>query len=128
MGVETQFDETRRIVVHTAVGPMTTAAFGQARTEVLALPDERGQWPALWDLRSASLSAITYSELSTMVHGAKAVLSSTPPGRTALLVARDVDFGVGRMYEALADGLPRKCRVFKSERDAVAWLMGQPDS
>ena len=50
----------------------------------------------------------------------------TPGTRCAIVVASDVEFGLGRMYATLSDEGPMKTRIFRSIEDAEAWL-AEPD-
>jgi hypothetical protein len=43
--------------------------------------------------------------------------------RVAWIVAQGHPFGLGRMYEALAEDLPRHVRVFRSYTEAEHWLL-----
>ena len=47
-------------------------------------------------------------------------------GRTAILVARDLDFGIARMFQALAEQVDVEYQVFRDEADAIEWLLS-PD-
>ena len=42
--------------------------------------------------------------------------------KIACVVASDVGFGMGRMYEVLSDKLPQQVRVFKNMEDAKDWV------
>jgi hypothetical protein len=43
----------------------------------------------------------------------------------AIVVTHDVDYGVSRIYEMLASGLPTVVNVFRSVGEAEAWF-GRP--
>jgi hypothetical protein len=45
--------------------------------------------------------------------------------RTAILASADVSFGIGRMYQALADETPEHVQVFRDPEQAARWL--RPD-
>lgn len=44
------------------------------------------------------------------------------PGKSALVLPADVDFGLGRMYEMQAQDLPIKTSVFRTMEEALHWL------
>ena len=44
------------------------------------------------------------------------------PGKSALVFPDDVDFGLGRMYEAQAQDLHIETRVFRTMEEALHWL------
>jgi hypothetical protein len=43
-------------------------------------------------------------------------------GKTAILVARDLDFGVARMFQVFAEGIAVEFEVFRDVESAYAWL------
>lgn len=80
-------------------------------------------WPgrsAVWDFRDArfDLSTGDIHEIARFIlHHQPA----TPPSRVAFVTARDVDFGMARMFEAFRDDPRTEFRVFRSYEDAVQW-------
>jgi len=43
-------------------------------------------------------------------------------GKSALVLPADVDFGLGRMYEAQAQDLSIETRAFRTMKEAHHWL------
>ncbi len=43
--------------------------------------------------------------------------------RCAIVVASDIDFGISRMIEMVADQVPFESRVFRSMTDAELWVL-----
>ena len=78
-----------------------------------------------WDMSEADLSDWTGRDIRG---GIEAVASRTPPPagegmRVAALVSRDIDYGVARMWEAMAAGsLAIVYAVFRDEERAIEWL------
>lgn len=78
----------------------------------------------LWDAREADISKLTFSDFKTIATAAKARLSR-PGVRVAFLVARDIDFGVGRMFGATeGEDLPGELRIFRDPTAAQSWCRG----
>jgi hypothetical protein len=46
--------------------------------------------------------------------------------RWAIVVHRDVDFGMARMVEALAEDQPTTIRVFRDREEGLRWLRSEP--
>jgi hypothetical protein len=44
-------------------------------------------------------------------------------GRVACVVEGDLAYGMMRMYQTLADGLPQKIMLFRSMQDAEKWAL-----
>ena len=53
----------------------------------------------------------------------RASSGTRPGGRTAILVERDADIGMGRTYEQMATNMPRELGVFRDHDEASAWLL-----
>jgi Fe-S-cluster formation regulator IscX/YfhJ len=80
-------------------------------------------WPgktAVWDFRDArfDLNASDIQEIARFILRRQ---PETPPSRVAFVTARDVDFGMARMFEAFRDDPRTEFRVFRCYDDAVKW-------
>jgi hypothetical protein len=76
--------------------------------------------PVLWDLRSAQLD-VRDEEVREM---AKYILEhqpAIPPPRVAFVIARDVDFGLVRMFQALREHPSTQVEVFRDYDEAISW-------
>ena len=78
----------------------------------------------LWDFSDAGLSAITQVRMEQIIAVSKANAHLRWNGRTALVVKRDLSFGLSPMYGTLADisGHPVAYRVFRDKDKAIDWL------
>jgi hypothetical protein len=76
----------------------------------------------LWDLREASLQELSTADIQDIVQFLRKNDYVRPKGRTAMVAPKDVDYGLVRMGEAYANGLPTAFRVFRSLQEAQTWL------
>ena len=80
----------------------------------------------LWDLREADIGDWTAAAIRSAIE-AMAARTFGEQGvgiRVAGLMTRDLDFGVGRMFESMAtDALPMRGAVFRDEARAMEWLL-----
>lgn len=78
----------------------------------------------LWDFAQADLSALKTEELRGFAAEARVHAQSRKGGKTALVFSRDSDFGLGRLFEALAEmeEVPFTVRSFRSMKKAKEWL------
>ncbi|MGI9627840.1 MAG: hypothetical protein ACR2QM_13470 [Longimicrobiales bacterium] len=97
-------------------------------TELVGHPEWRAGLDEFADLRGADLTAVSseglrrVAELSERLHsGADKV------PRTAVLVDQDVNFGLGRMYEAFSAESPETLQLFRDLDAALEWLGVPPD-
>lgn len=70
------------------------------------------------------------SELNVTADGIRQMSEASffaPTSRRAIVVDRDVLYGLARMYEILRDRGPEQISVFRSYPEALAWLGLPPD-
>ena len=115
-------DEVSEVATVRVTGPVTVPELALAFERLAAHPQFREDWARLWDFREADLPGLTRADLHRIGHAATTKLS-TPGTRVAVLVARDVDFGMARMFQSWeGDTLPASMRVFREAEAAEAWL------
>jgi len=105
------------IIVH---GKMTAPDAASARQRMQA---DCPRLNRLWDFRQADLTAWTADDMRMFNEMIMMNEGGGPKVRIAGLVARDVDFGVARMYESITkDSFPLEGAVFRDEAQAVAFV------
>lgn len=120
--VQYELDEARGFVRIRVRGRFPMSEASQRQAEVAsAFPGVN----RLWDMTGADLSDWTGREIRG---GIEEIASRTPPPagegmRVAAVVSRDIDYGVARMWEAMAAGsLSIVYAVFRDEERAIEWL------
>lgn len=78
----------------------------------------------VWDATHADLTELSTDQLRQIFSIAKDFSHLRQSGKTAIVVAGSLGFGMGRMYEIFCelDNHPIPLRVFKSREEAMAWL------
>ena len=78
----------------------------------------------LWDFRGAQLSALRYQDVEKLRNLTAQLAQGRGWRRVAFVGGRDVDFGIGRMFQAMGEAgdLPFKFRVFRDHGEATAWI------
>jgi hypothetical protein len=78
----------------------------------------------LWDAREGSLAGISADEFRNIARSTKKISNCRDEGKTALLGAKEIDYGLGRMYESFAEmeNIPCEYRTFRAFEDAMEWL------
>jgi hypothetical protein len=78
----------------------------------------------LWDLAAADLSAVSTQNIREIVFLTTKHSSSRPGGKTAILISRDLEYGIGRMFAVLKE--VEKSQVlhetFRDMTAALDWL------
>jgi hypothetical protein len=115
-------DSETSVVVGTAIGPLTVEEIRRAAASVWR--DVEGpSLRVLWDLRLArfEFSAVEVRALAEFARQN----SPYPDLRMAFVVARDLEFGLVRIFEALRETARARVAVFREKDEALAWLGGQ---
>jgi len=112
-------DRETGIPIITIVDNMTLEKFREFLAAISDTPSYRGSDGCLWDLRSVSdlLPTIAIRYLAASVRQVKS------PGRTAIVVERNVHFGLARMFAVCSDQPRNARRVFRDYEQARAWLL-----
>lgn len=82
----------------------------------------------LWDLRKASLNSLSSQDVQGLANFLEQHGAIRQGGLTALVAADDADYGMLRMGEAYADGVPFSTRIFRSIEKARQWLAHNKDA
>jgi hypothetical protein len=93
--------------------------------EALEAVVEEGRFVAprrLWDLRESPLS-LKNPEIKAIGEAAQAY--DDGPSWTAVVVARDVDYGQARVFHAYRENELNETQVFRDVEEAVAWLLSR---
>jgi hypothetical protein len=109
------------VVIGTCSGILNATDARKGAAAYWANPDCTGR-PVVWDFRSARLD-VHPPEIEAL---ARFILESQPPApppRVAFVTARDVDFGLSRMFEVHREHPATLVKVFRDYDEAVRWAM-----
>ena len=127
MTIRTYIDADVGIAVQKLSGAMTAVDVVDAQRNLYVAMGVHPKLPCLWDVTEGDVAAtMDWTGMKLAVEGSEAIWDRMRGGRTAILVADEADFGMGRMYATLAENMPREIRVFYSRPDAIAWLTADP--
>jgi hypothetical protein len=117
---------TRRIndldlMVLTGTGSITTEEVMAAMEEMYAGSPTR---LVLWDLSHADITSIGFDDVKNISKLTVRYAGVREDGKTAIIAAQQVAFGIGRVYESLLDGSsePIRVQVFWTLEEALAFL------
>jgi hypothetical protein len=113
----------QNLIRQTLWGTVTATELRDLAAAMWADPDYRKKLDILADLRDAQIQ-IPYDQ---MVEYTQFLSGQSDIGRQAIVVGRQLEFGMARMYEQLTEhGVARKdLRVFFSLEDAERWLQSE---
>jgi hypothetical protein len=91
---------------------------------------EKTDWKAsksyVWDFSALTKGPDSTAEVRQSVDLLRRTHELWAGSRAALVVAREVDFGIARMFGAYADEIDVEYRVFREKRSALEWLRSSP--
>jgi hypothetical protein len=117
-------DQKTGIPIITIVGDMTPEKFGEFLTTVAETLSYEDRDRCLWDLRGVSdlLPTLAIRYLGTPMKRA------TICRRTAIVIEKDVHFGLARMLTIGTDQLGNARHVFRDYERAQSWLLSAEPS
>ena len=124
MVVTTEYDASRHTRTHTVTGPLSVREAIRVLDEVYSAPDFRADALALWDFREAEMDW-TPEEIRRLLSDAKSRQKKRGETYVAIVVSRDVDFGIARSLEMWGEWKPGAMRAFRDMDEASAWLEEQ---
>ena len=127
--VRTYIDEERGLAIQEIEGDLTEEDILAAQRRLYVEFDHDPSRPCLWDATRGNVaSAMSGGAMASAAHRSEDLWDHMKGGRTAILVAKESDFGMGRMYEQMASGMPRALRVFRDREEAIAWLLEKEET
>ena len=123
MMVERNIDVASGLVTFTVNGKATYEGLIRALKEMLDDPNFRKGANNFWDFRNVDSDSLTSVDIRGFASFIEKNKERCGEGyKVAFVVARDVDFGLARIYEAYADRLPFTVMVFRSMDEALSWI------
>jgi hypothetical protein len=123
MAITTKIDSTTGARLHKVTGRLQLEELRNALKAVYEGEDFDPGKDVLWDLQDADLTAFSSADIKHISGLVKQHWGKSSSSRAALVVSRDVDFGLARMYEQLLDtGSTGVVRVFRDYEKAIDWL------
>jgi hypothetical protein len=112
------------VVTH---GDADAATFRQFLDEMFGQEDWEPGTPVLHDHSDLNAAPLTVNDVSAIAHFCADSRADFGTSHLAVVVARDLEFGLARMWEAFVDGKwDVTAQVFRTRDDAVSWLEEPP--
>jgi hypothetical protein len=121
--MEYEIHQTSKFVEVVTHGDGEATVFQELLSEVFALKDWKPGTPILIDHSDFNAGPLTVGEMSALADMIDSVRVELGSLRMAILVAGDLEFGLGRMWEVFVeDKWDGASEVFRSREDAMRWL------
>jgi hypothetical protein len=122
MACSVQEDRADGLVTVLVDGEPSVEEIQSAMATIWTTPTYLENLRVLWDLRKGSLGHLDTQALRDVAQFEQNKRPDLATSRIALLVGRDVDFGLSRMLGAFMSEEPLEDRVFRDVEAAKAWL------
>ena len=107
-------------------GRLTALDIVNVFDELINFPEFKTGMNTLWNVTDATHPDLTTDDIRVIATHVHRFAEKRGNGKVAWVVANDVDFGIGRMFEMLTDReIPMTYRVFRDIVEAKLWL-GSP--
>lgn len=127
MELSLKIDPEAKLRILKLTGQTTMQDLYDAIEEVYRHPGFDHSHNSVWDLRECSLADLTseaVQQIASSVAAQRKARGAPPKG--ALVVSKDLDYGMARMYETYLDS-GSDFGVFRDIDEAMEWLMSNTD-
>lgn len=121
--IEKEIIGDRAVTVFKVKGKML---FDQIIDEITQFYNNGLTQNTIWDFTGADGRHITSDEIQKIASHAKDFGHRRENGKTAFIISSSLAYGLGRMYDSLAQVFnhPVKHGVFRNFDDAISWVQG----
>jgi hypothetical protein len=123
MKITRQIDDDKHLREHTITGTISVPELKAHLERYYQSEEYDPSFDALWDLREADFTEVKTEEVWDLAEMVSRYWGSQDQSRSALVVSRDVGFGLSRMYESiLSTPQLSEVMVFRNIEEARLWL------
>jgi hypothetical protein len=124
MAILHSLDEDRNLTVFSVQGELS---FEEQMAALRRFYDGTPTRNVIWDFRCMEGQRVSSEEMRKIISYIKRQDQKRPAGKTALVAATDLDFGLARMSQAYADQeeLPWQIESFRTMEEAFIWIAEQ---
>ncbi len=122
IGLTIQIDDKKNVAVITMTGRIDKNLILKAFDETVRNQRYRPGMSRLWDFRKSDLSLLESSSIIAMVDYTTQFPAGISDVKVAFLVARKLEYGLARMFEAFSEDANTSVRSFYSMEEALDWV------
>ncbi len=124
MTVNTVVDKKASVAIHTVTGEITFQEIRSSYESVHSHPDFQENMNSIWDIRDADASKFDSQEVIKIARYFETQTKTRAKYKVAVIVSRDLEYGVSRKYQVAAADLPAKIGIFINLDEAKKWVTG----
>jgi hypothetical protein len=122
MPISYEIDEARGLVHTTASGTLTDSDILQLKARLVADPRWRSTMRELSDVRAIDKLEVTAEGVQSMMLRDQSDAAALASYRLAIVVSKEVAYGMARMYQILTERTVPHVGVFRDMEEARSWL------
>ncbi len=124
MIVNTFVDIKASVMIHTVTGAITFEEFKSSYEASLTHPDFQTDMHSIWDVRDADASKFDSQDVIRIARYVETQIKNRAEYKVAVIVSRDLEYGLSKMYQVAVADLPSKIGIFNNLEEAKKWVMG----
>lgn len=124
MIVTTFVDQNSSVMIHTVTGEITFEEVKSSYETLREHPGYQGDIFTIWDIRDADASKFDSQDVIRLARYFETQIKNRAKYKVAVIVSRDLEYGLSRMYQVATADLPAKIGIFINLEDAKTWGTG----
>ena len=124
MIVNAAVDKNAEVMIHTVTGEITYEGIKSSYESVRSLSDFQENMNSIWDIRDADASKFDSQDVIKVARYFETQTKNRAEYKTAIIVSRDLEYGLSKIYQVAAADLPAKIGVFDNLEEAKKWITG----
>ena len=124
MIVNTTVYKKASVIIHTVTGEMTFEEIRSSYESVRSHPDFQENMNSIWDIRNADASEFDSQDVIKIARYFDTQTKDRAKYKVAVIVSRDLEYGLLRKYQVAAADLPAKIGIFINLEEAKNWITG----
>ena len=123
MEISTEINKKKNIRSHIVIGVIDISELTEYLKEIYNSSDFDLEMNVFWDLQEADFSCISTENVSSFMGYVSKQWGTGGKSKAALVVSRDLAYGMSRMYQTLMDGATSsEIAVFRDKDKAKEWI------
>ena len=124
MIVNTVVDKKDAIIIHMVTGEITFEELKSSYKAILSHPDYQEDMNSTWDIRNADASKFDSHDIMRIASYFEAQLKNRAEYKVAIIVSRDLEYDLSKMYQVVSADLPPKIGIFDNLEKAKKLVAG----
>ena len=124
MPVKTVIDKKTGVMIRTVTGEISFEEIKSSYEASVTHPNFQKDMNVIWDVRDADASKFDNQDVIRIARYFETQLKDHADYKVAVIVSRDLEFGLSRTYQVAAADLPAKIEIFINLEDAKKWVTG----